>query len=184
MTTTFQYSITDDFPNGFSPTKFASEIGADEIIVTSMSGLTTTGDVVTAEFVDDLQAAEETQLAVLVSDHVGETLQDVKDARIEELRIDVQMFVLSRYPIHNQTSYLGLLLDATVLQNPPLANRAAFIAQGLIWMNTVIGWFYAERDAIQALTTKDDVNAFQWSFAGLEASDPEITLEGAVSILD
>ncbi len=109
------------------------------------------------------------------------SLEDSQLYRIEELRYQVREEMLARYPLHNQISY-GLMHSHSTAEG--LVNRRAYIEQGIGWMDAVFSFFYSQRDSILALTTIEEVKAYDWStsWQALLAQDPQISIEDTQAI--
>lgn len=74
MTSQFNYSISEDFPNGkVAPDRLVQEI-RDSTITVALNAVTTGGDVCTISFKADISSGEEATLDSIVASHSGEPL--------------------------------------------------------------------------------------------------------------
>jgi hypothetical protein len=86
-----------------------------------------------------------------------------------------------RYAPHRQ-SILILLYNEALTKG--WTNRANYVKTGLDWMKQCLDLFYLKRVELGACVTLAQVEAVTWDFASLIASDPNITIEAALAILD
>jgi hypothetical protein len=96
-----------------------------------------------------------------------------------ELERQLVLLMAVRYAPHRQ-ELLILLYNEALAKN--WINRASYIKAGLDWMFQCLDLFYVKEAELTVCTTLTQVEAVTWSFAGLIASDPEVTVKGALDL--
>lgn len=103
-----------------------------------------------------------------------------KTLKFQYFMADLRVFGPSQYDQQTQMNFLSLYLAAQAAGTFP--NRMAYIAQLLNWLNSMSAYAAAFVLSIQAMSDPAVVAATQWNFSTFSASNPAITLLGAVSI--
>lgn len=129
----------------------------------------------------ELDAVEAALQADFDSINNSRLLTRAKTEKVTALSMQFNGFILQRYAQHRQAS-LTMLYQKALADGQ--ANRAAYIKQAIDWIEGVLDIYYTVRDQVVALADISSVESFTYDFSALEATDPMITLEQAVSIKD
>ncbi len=105
-----------------------------------------------------------------------------KAERQAALRHDVNEYGEGRHYGLSSEMRLKDLYDRAVAGG--LTNRAAYIGQVLVWQETLLGDYMTKVAAINAAATVDAVAAVTWDFSTHDATDPLVTVTGALAIAD
>ena len=97
------------------------------------------------------------------------------------LKRQVSQLFTSAYPPERVASLVEILDDAV---SRGLTNRAAHIRSKGVWTMAVLEFYADHTAAIYALTSSDDVEAYEWDLEDIEAVDPWISVFTALAIKD
>lgn len=111
----------------------------------------------------------------------ADVLVHLKQEKSEIFRVTFRDFTFSRYSLERQQT-LALLRSEARLD--ALVNRAAYVGQALGWMEYALTHFYTKLAALNAATTRAEIDAVALDFAVLTAADPVVTIYAARAILD
>jgi hypothetical protein len=186
METTRLYSVSQDLPTG----KLSDSLALQRH-VGGLSGVSTSGDVLTLIFVteptDDEILALDGGSGEPYGTHPAGGLLAMFDnvaahkvVREEDLRVACQDYILAHYNRDQQAS-LGVLFTEAAIMG--YATRIQYVGQALAWIKTVIGYYYGVKDAMEAATTEDGVDAVTWDFSAMDATDPGVVLRTAAGIV-
>ena len=129
----------------------------------------------------------------IVGDIVSEMSQPEKDvvdaavlpveigSKVEQFRVAMRDFVYLRYAAERQQTLSVLRIEARL---DGKINRAAYIGQVLVWIDSCFDYFYAKAAEIMACTTRIQVAAVTWDFTDLVTTDPNVTIYQSRTILD
>ncbi len=108
-------------------------------------------------------------------------LDRAKEIKITDLSFQIKDFVEIRYPAHRQRTLTLLLIQGVA---GGLVNRIAYIQPVMDWMQTLITYFYAQRDQILLMTALAEIEVYEPDLVSFANTDPQISIEGAASILN
>lgn len=114
-------------------------------------------------------------------DLVSKALTLVQNRKLAKLSKKFTKYLEKRYSPAVQRSLTLLMAEAN---SKNFTQRAANVQQGIDWVNAALGEFYAKRDVVLAAISVAAIDAVELDFDSLDASDPELTLEGARAILN
>jgi hypothetical protein len=97
--------------------------------------------------------------------------------------MQANVYIGARYDEATQRTFLALQIDARGAA-VPLVNRAIYIQQGFDWCTSVLAYYVQKVLAIYGAPDLAALQAITWSFSGFDATDPLITVPGALSILN
>lgn len=109
------------------------------------------------------------------------TFEDKKAALLKQFDDETKAFILARYQIERQTSFI-LLLTTALFEGK--ANRAAYVQQAVEYVNAVLSYHFGINAQIEAAETEEQLMAISWDFAPYVASDPRTSIETALGIPD
>jgi hypothetical protein len=109
------------------------------------------------------------------------SVDQVKAIRIAELDVSVRSFVYTRYPPHRQQTLSFIRSEARF---DGLTNRANYVGQCSVWINSCISFYFTAKATIEYMQTKEDVLAVSIDASYLGADDPEVSIGAAMSIPD
>jgi len=113
----------------------------------------------------------------------AQLLADAKKARLYEFETKAIGYTAEHYDQSAQTMLLALVDEAKRLA-PPLVNREAYIQPALNWVKTAVGYYIQKGQEVMAQGTIAAVQAVVYDLAQFDASDPGVTVPGALSIPD
>lgn len=108
-------------------------------------------------------------------------LDTAQSAAYKLLKRRVSLLLTSAYPPERVASLVEILDDAV---SNGLTNRAAHIRSKGIWTMAVFEFYTDHTAAIYALTSSDDVAAYEWDLADILEVDPKISVSTALAIKD
>lgn len=140
----------------------------------------------TFDFDAALSQADEDALSQVVADHKANVvtagmLAALKANRIRECEVEADQYIQSEhgYDINRQLSLQNRLRAA---EKDGLTDREAYIQQLPDWTDTVIAHYRVKRADIIACGTAAAVAAVTWDFSQFNASDPGVSIDGALDI--
>lgn len=113
----------------------------------------------------------------------NESLSEIKATKCLAMSLDTSAYIRhpSRYPFHRQIT-LDHYLHLAIADG--LTNRAAYIQSGWDWVSSVMGHYYACEAQVQAATDRQSIDAVQLDLEQFDATDPNISIAGALAIED
>ena len=90
-------------------------------------------------------------------------------------------FIDEIYPSFRRELFIALAEEA---RNLGLTNRAAYINQMLTWVKTVVAAVLLLEDEMDAATTLEEILSVNFDSTSFVATDPQITVRGALAIGD
>ena len=90
-------------------------------------------------------------------------------------------FIGERYPSFRRELFIALAEEA---RNSGLTNRAAYINQMLTWVKTVVVGVLVAEDTIDSYDTVEEIRSVVLDTESFVATDPEVTVRGAMAIED
>jgi hypothetical protein len=111
----------------------------------------------------------------------ADVLAALKLEKGEAFRTQFRDFIHSRYSPERQQTFALMRSEARL---DGLANRAAYIGQGLGWIDYAFTHFYTQLAILDAAATRAAIDAVALDLAGLAAADPVITIFAARAIPD
>ena len=126
---------------------------------------------------EDLDSALATYMADLDT-YLLEPSREIRKVTISKASAN---FIDEIYPSFRRELFIALAEEA---RNSGLTNRAAYIGQMLTWVKTVVSSVLALEDSLDAATTIEEISAINFDSAPFLATDPQITIRGAMAIGD
>ena len=127
------------------------------------------------------QEALDTALATYMADLDTYLLEPSRETRKLRISKASANFIDEIYPSFRRELFIALAEEA---RNSGLTNRAAYIGQMLTWVKTVVSSVLALEDSLDAATTIEEISAINFDSAPFLATDPQITVRGAMAIGD
>ena len=90
-------------------------------------------------------------------------------------------YVEQFYPSYRRELFIALAEEA---RNNGLTNRTAYIDQLLTWIKTVVSAALLAEDAIDSCDTAEEIESISINTEVFSATDPEVTIRGAMAIED
>ena len=127
------------------------------------------------------QGTLDTAMASYYADQEPYIVQPMRDDVKSDFSTKVYSFISDRYSVQTQQMFQALLTEASITG---LANRMTYIQQLLNWVKTVVSANIASDDAIDAATTPEQILAVTLDLSPFEGTNPNITVKGALAIVD
>tara|TARA_R100001132_G_scaffold25687_1_gene26239 strand:+ start:763 stop:1269 length:507 start_codon:yes stop_codon:yes gene_type:complete len=108
-------------------------------------------------------------------------LQPLRDGRSEKMSRLANEYVEQFYPSYRRELFIALAEEA---RNNGLTNRTAYIDQLLTWIKTVVSAALLAEDAIDSCDTAEEIESISINTEVFSATDPEVTIRGAMAIED
>jgi hypothetical protein len=108
------------------------------------------------------------------------TVAQLREDRIQALDIAVRSYVYQHYEPHRQVTLTKLQMDATRADNQTAYD---YIEQCWTWIKSCFAVYYTKAAEIQAAQTHEGVMGVAWDLSSLDASDPQVTLQQAMVLL-
>ena len=108
-------------------------------------------------------------------------LQPLRDSRSEKMSRLANEYVEQFYPSYRRELFIALAEEA---RNNGLTNRTAYIDQLLTWIKTVVSAALLAEDAIDSCDTAEEIESISINTEVFSATDPEVTIRGAMAIED
>ena len=129
---------------------------------------------ITQEVLDDA-------MVIYYADEETYYIQPLRDGKKDSFSIGVYQFISDRYSVQVQQMFQALLTEASI---GGLTNRIAYIQQLLDWVKTIVAANITADDAVDAAVTPEEIEAVTLDLTPFEATDPAITVRGAMEIPD
>lgn len=104
-----------------------------------------------------------------------------KQAKIAQLKKDLESYIDSKYPFMDRTQLFNLYMLAKF---DSLTNRAAYLRGAVDWALSVAQYGVSVATSIQAQTNLANLATVTWDIDGNADADPGVTLATALAILD
>lgn len=105
-----------------------------------------------------------------------------KKSRLYEFEIAVDSYTHEHYDLPAQRMLIALLDESRRLA-VPLLNREMYIQGALNWIKTVVGYYCQQGGTVMAQATSAGVAAVALNLAQFDASDPHVSVPGALSFV-
>jgi len=129
---------------------------------------------ITQEVLDDA-------MVIYYADEETYYIQPLRDGKKSFFSANVYRFISDRYSVQVQQMFQALLTEASI---GGLTNRIAYIQQLLDWVKTIVAANITADDAVDAAVTPEEIEAVTLDLTPFEATDPAITVRGAMEIPD
>ena len=127
------------------------------------------------------QEALDAALATYMADLDTYLLAPAREIRKVRISKASANFIDEIYPSFRRELFIALAEEA---RNSGLTNRAAYIGQMLTWVKTVVSSVLALEDSLDAATTIEEISAINFDSTPFLATDPQITIRGAMAVGD
>jgi len=132
--------------------------------------------------IDDVtQEVLDAALSTYNSDPETYLLGPAREVKKEELSFAAHAYISEMYPSFRRELFIALAEEA---RNSGLTNRAAYINQVLVWIKTIVAAVITAEDMVDAYGTIEEINSTSLNVEVFAATDPEITVRGAMVIED
>lgn len=101
--------------------------------------------------------------------------------KVYAMKDTLTAYVARHYDEGTQRTMIAYLAEAAGDGKP---NRRNYIKTSLDWVQTCIVHFYMKKGEVEAATTAASVDAVALALAAFDATDPGITVSGALAITD
>tara|TARA_B100000749_G_scaffold209045_1_gene164020 strand:- start:1110 stop:1616 length:507 start_codon:yes stop_codon:yes gene_type:complete len=108
-------------------------------------------------------------------------IQPLRQVRKDELARQAHHYIELIYPSYRRELFIALAEEA---RNLGLTNRSAYIDQMLAWVKTVVSAVLLAEDAVDSYDTVEEIKSTSLNIEVFSATDPEITIRGAMAIED
>jgi len=108
-------------------------------------------------------------------------LQPLRDLKSEKMSRLANEYIEQSYPSYRRELFIVLAEEA---RNNGLTNRVAYIDQLLNWIKTVVSAVLLAEDAIDSCDTAEEIESISINTEVFSATDPEVTIRGAMAIED
>lgn len=120
-------------------------------------------------------------MVIYYADQETYYIEPLREGRKAAFSAQVYSFISDRYSVQTQQMFQALLTEASI---NGLTNRMTYIQQLLDWVKTVVSANIATDDAIDAAATPEQIEAVSIDLSPFEATNPNITVKGALAIVD
>jgi hypothetical protein len=127
------------------------------------------------------QASLDSAMTSYYADQETYVIEPMRDDVKSDFSTKVYSFISDRYSVQTQQMFQALLTEASITG---LTNRMTYIQQLLDWVKTVVSANIATDDAVDAATTPEQILAITLDLSPFEATNPNITVKGALAIVD
>lgn len=108
-------------------------------------------------------------------------LADARAGKLRDFATALGVYMNERYPFEARIQLMNLY---TLAKEDGLANRAAYLRQGLTWGNSIIAYAASFQSAVMAELDASRVVGMTWDINGNVTTDPGIKAGMAIQILD
>lgn len=109
------------------------------------------------------------------------TLEERRAAKLKRFDEETKAFILARYQIERQTTFI-LLLTTALFEGK--MNRAGYVQQAVLYVNDVLAYHFGINAQIEGAFDDTGLDAVTWDFAPLVDADPRTSIETALGIMD
>jgi hypothetical protein len=103
------------------------------------------------------------------------TLSDFKKEKIDLFEEETRKFIDAHYDLRKTDGIIAkMVLNGVVMGDSELVGT---LSQVFVWANQVMTYNAEVIAAMNACSTKDQLDAVSWDFSNLNASDPRVSLE-------
>ena len=126
---------------------------------------------------EDLDAA----LVTYENDLEQYLIEPARQRQNNKISLEANGYIESSYPSFRRELFIALAEEA---RNSGLTNRVAYINQLLTWVKTVVAETISVEAAIESETDIDVIKGYSVDFTQFDATNPNITIKGALAIED
>ncbi len=126
---------------------------------------------------EDLDAA----LVTYENDLEQYLIEPARQRQNNRISLEANGYIESSYPSFRRELFIALAEEA---RNSGLTNRVAYINQLLTWVKTVVAETISVETAIDSETDIDVIKGYSVDFTQFDATNPNITIKGALAIED
>ena len=130
---------------------------------------------------DISQETLDSALAEYNADIENYLLQPSREFKKDELAREAHEYIGLIYPSYRRELFIALAEEA---RNLGLTNRSAYIDQMLAWVKTVVSAVLLAEDAVDSYDTAEEIQSTSINTEVFSATDPEVTIRGALAIED
>lgn len=139
----------------------------------------TVGGCVSVWFSDALSQADQTTLDAIVAAHVPVTLGEAQTARITQIQLDCETYILARYRQFTVVTLNTIGISASL---NGLTNRRNYVLNFTNWFITINAYTANVCGAVSNANSLPAVAAVPFNIAGNTAPDPLVTIQAALAI--
>ena len=126
---------------------------------------------------EDLDAA----LVTYENDLEQYLIEPARQRQNNKISLEANGYIELSYPSFRRELFIALAEEA---RNSGLTNRVAYINQLLTWVKTVVAETISVETAIESETDIDVIKGYSVDFTQFDATNPNITIKGALAIED
>ena len=126
---------------------------------------------------EDLDAA----LVTYENDLEQYLIEPARQRQNNKISLEANGYIELSYPSFRRELFIALAEEA---RNSGLTNRVAYINQLLTWVKTVVAETISVETAIDSETDIDVIKGYSVDFTQFDATNPNITIKGALAIED
>ncbi len=126
---------------------------------------------------EDLDAA----LVTYENDLEQYLIEPARQRQNNKISLEANGYIELSYPSFRRELFIALAEEA---RNSGLTNRVAYINQLLTWVKTVVAETISVEAAIESETDIDVIKGYSVDFTQFDATNPNITIKGALAIED
>ena len=108
-------------------------------------------------------------------------IEPARQRQNNRISLEANGYIESSYPSFRRELFIALAEEA---RNSGLTNRVAYINQLLTWVKTVVAETISVEAAIESETDIDVIKGYSVDFTQFDATNPNITIKGALAIED
>ena len=161
-------------PTNLNVTSIVDLTGAEPMSVDILPNSILEVHGITQEVLDDA-------MVVYYADEETYYIQPLRDGKKSSFSMQVYQFISDRYSVQVQQMFQALLTEASI---GGLTNRITYIQQLLDWVKTIVAANIVADDAVDAAVTPEEIEAVTLDLTPFEATDPIVTVRGAMEIPD
>jgi hypothetical protein len=126
---------------------------------------------------EDLDAAFSTYMGDLET-HL---LEPLRQGAKERMSRNADIYISQSYPPYRREFFLALSAEA---RGDGLTNRVNYINQLLTWAKTIVSYTITQGNTLDLETNPDTIISFSPDFSSFDVTNPNITIQAALEILD
>ena len=108
-------------------------------------------------------------------------IEPARQRQNNKISLEANGYIELSYPSFRRELFIALAEEA---RNSGLTNRVAYINQLLTWVKTVVAETISVEAAIDSETDIDVIKGYSVDFTQFDATNPNITIKGALAIED
>ena len=108
-------------------------------------------------------------------------LQPLRDSKSEAITLLAHKYIEQSYPSFRRELFIALAEEA---RNNELTARVEYIDQLLAWIKTIVAAVLLAEDEINSCSTVEEIKSISLNTEVFSATDPKVTIRGAMAIED